>query len=150
VLIKEKYKFKKNEENKIMKDLINKISLKQKIALSIMFLHLVFVLIAFRHDNIILNGDFCTFQERSGQVEQPLPWLGISDTYFFFFAHLTPYEWNLMDIDGTGGPCTFITVNSSLPQSLVFVLVSSAVYYLIGLFIGYLFELNNRTKIKKE
>ncbi len=114
-----------------------------------MLVHLIYIPMAFYRDAGVFTGDFCEKQWRSGQIEQPLNWLQVTDFYYFPLFILSPAAEQFLKIDGTGGPCTYVSVNPALPYSLVFIVTSSLVYYLIGLFIGIVVEDCKKRKLVK-
>jgi hypothetical protein len=127
--------------HKISKAAPKKLSLKYKIAISVAIIHLIFVLYAFYRDNKIFSDteSFCTMQT-DGQVGMPFPLLMASDLYFtapaLFLTSATEELPRFIKYTGTGGPCTYTTINSALPYSLLFIAISTIVYYLLGLMLG--------------
>ena len=121
--------------------------MKKRVAIFFVVAHLAFTLFAFYRDSFIFNNDsYCNFH--NGDLMSPTSLLLFTDVYFFVPAEISRTLENFLKSDGTGGPCTYISINPSLPYSLVFILISSLVYYFIGLLIGILLE--KEIKIRKE
>jgi hypothetical protein len=130
-------------------DKILKLPLKYKVAIAVVLIHFAWVLLAFHRDTYISlhPDDFCILENRN--LNMPLSWLAISDFYFFPLPFLFPFAYPFFNIDGTGGPCTFVTINSAFPYSFIFIIISSFVYFLPGLFIGIKIENFRKKRITK-
>lgn len=132
--------------------MISKLSINKKIAILLVVIHIVFVFFVFHRENKIFSDldASCTMYDDE-QVGMPFPMLMVSDFYLIFIINplqdYIPFEYygtedepGFFRYSGTGGPCTFFTINSELPYSLVFIFISSVIYYLVGLIFGSLVE----------